>query len=235
MSASLLRGLRILEMLADEPLGVSELARRLGVDKAGVSRTVAALQREGWVDRTGRRCVLGPRALVLGGVADGAVLARAGEVVHRVGRRVDLTVVALRVAGTGVQPLALHEAVDAGPLREADDAFEHLVCTAAGIALLAQLPDDAVRSHLSLDPWPALGGDGPRGPADAEGLVARVRAGAAAVEHGWTAPGLACVAVPWPDLGPAPGALAVVGPTSRVSLRLDELVRVLSEAVAPAR
>ena len=49
MSASLLRGLRILEMLAQEPVGVSELARRLEVDKAGVSRVLASLHREGWV------------------------------------------------------------------------------------------------------------------------------------------------------------------------------------------
>jgi DNA-binding IclR family transcriptional regulator len=235
MSASLLRGLRILEMLGEEPLGVSELARRLGVDKAGVSRNVAALQREGWVERTGQRCVLGPRALALGGGADGAVLARAGEVVHRVGQEVDLTAVALRVAGTGAQPLALHEGRDAGPVRETDAAFEHLVCTAAGVALLAQLPDEAVRSHLSIDPWPALGGDGPRSATEAEALVARVRAGAAAVEQGWTDERLACVAVPWPDLGAAPGALAVVGSTSSVSARVDELVRVLREAVAPLR
>ena len=231
MSASLLRGLRILEMLREEPLGVSELARRLGVDKAGVSRNVAALQREGWLERTGQRCVLGPRALALGGGADGAVLARAGDVVHRVSQEVDLTVVALRVAGTGAQPLALHEGLDAGPVRETDAAFEHLVCTAAGVALLAQLPDEAVRPHLSIDPWPTLGGDGPRSPAEAEALVQRVRTGAAVIETGWTMPGFACIAVPWPDLASVPGALALVGPVDDVSGRIGELERVLRLAV----
>lgn len=231
MSASLLRGLRILEMLAQEPVGVTELARRLGVDKAGVSRTVAALEREGWVDRTGQRCVLGPRALALGGAGEPHVLARAVDVVHRVGRRTGLTAAAVRVAGAGAQPLALHEGGGSG-FRRGEASFDHLVCTAAGVALLAQLPAAALHSHLSLDPWPVLSGDGPRTPAEAEALVERVRDGGVVVEHGWTVPGLGCVAVPWPGLSAHPCALALVGPVDEVSGRTGELERVLRGAVA---
>lgn len=230
MSASLLRGLRILEMIAEEPIGVTELARRLEVDKAGVSRTVAALEREGWVDRTGQRCVLGPRALALGGAGAPEALARAVDVVHGLGESTGLTAVAVRVAGSSAQPLALHEGGGSG-FREGATSFDHLVCTAAGVALLAQLPGPALRAHLSLDPWPELRGDAPRGPAEAEVLVARVRAGEPAVETGWTVPGLACVAVPWPGLASAPSALALLGPVADVSPRVHGLARVLREAV----
>ena len=236
MSASLLRGLRILEMLREEPLGVTELARRLCVDKAGVSRVVAALEVEGWVERTGRRCVLGPRALSLGGgVGDAATLARAGATVRALGTRTGLTAVALRVAGTGAQPLAIEEAEAGTDFRRDESAFDHLVSTAAGIVLLAQLPDEVVRSHLAVDPWPTLGADAPSGPDAAWALVEQVRDARPAVESGWTTPGLACVALPWPDLGPGAAALAVIGPDDDVSGRLDELVEALGEAVGRPR
>lgn len=222
-------------MLAQEPVAVSELARRLEVDKAGVSRVLASLHREGWVERTGRRYVLGPRALALGGPGDGTVIARASDVVRRVGDGTGLTAVAVRIAGTGAQPLALHEDGLAGDFREGAAAFEHLVCTAAGVALLAQLEPRAVRAHLALDPWPELQGDGPRSATEAAALVARVGRGAPAVEHGWTVPGVACVAVPWPSLGPTPAALALIGPAGDVVGRTDDLARVLREAVGGDR
>jgi DNA-binding IclR family transcriptional regulator len=63
------QALKILELFSpDEPvLGVSEIARRLGVHKSNVSRLVAALQAEGFVTRTEiGRYRLGLRLYVMG-------------------------------------------------------------------------------------------------------------------------------------------------------------------------
>ena len=73
------------------------------------------------------------------------------------------------------------------------------------------------------------------GPDAAWALVEQVRDARPAVESGWTTPGLACVALPWPDLGPGAAALAVIGPDDDVSGRLDELVEALGEAVGRPR
>lgn len=230
VSASLLRGLRILEMLAAEPLGVSEVARRLDVDKGGVSRVMGALEAEGWVARTGTLFVLADRALGLG-VAPllGPVLTEAAEVTARVHARTGLTTVALSLAGRGVQPLSMAGDATFDDVRRQARPFESLVATAGGIALLAQLPAAQVRAHLALDPWPEIDGDGPQDPADVDALVDQVAAGGVVEEHGWTVPGLACIAAPWtPRTADRPLALAVLGPVAEVTRRRGDVVEQLT-------
>ena len=51
MAVSVLRGLDLLEAVGMGEVGVSELARRTGFDKASVSRTVKALVEAGWLFR----------------------------------------------------------------------------------------------------------------------------------------------------------------------------------------
>jgi IclR family acetate operon transcriptional repressor len=69
MTRSLGRGLEILEMLArsDIPCGVSDLARRLGIDKATVHRLLKVLDVHGYVQRdwSTRRYSCSPRILEL--------------------------------------------------------------------------------------------------------------------------------------------------------------------------
>jgi DNA-binding IclR family transcriptional regulator len=234
VSTSLLRGLAVLEMLAAEPLGVSEIARRLGVDKAGVSRTMAGLAEEGWVARTGGRYVLGDRALRLAaGPERQAFLDRADALVAELSARTGLSAAAVQLAGTGAQPLAARESPAAAGFLHAEEPYDYLWGTAGGVAVLAQLADEALDPHLADDPWPALPGVAAPSSADeVRGLVAEVRLGEPAYERGWTIPGVACLALPWLDpAAGAPAAVLVLGPEDEVVLRHADLLAALREAV----
>lgn len=230
MTTSLLRGLRALEMLGSEALGVSEVARRLEVDKAGVSRMLGQLHDEGWVLRTGARYVLGERALaLLPAVAAVEVRRRAQQLVDGLHARTGHTAVALRLAGSGAQPLATR---GAGVPLEPEEPFEHLWATAGGIALIAQLSDRELDRLLDVDPWPAYGPDAPGDAAAVRELVRQVRAGGAAEERGWTVRGWGCTALPWPvPQAGLPHAALVLGPADALDRDGDAVRRALHEAV----
>ncbi len=228
MSTSLLRGLSTLEMLATEALGVSEIARRLDVDKAGVSRVLNQLHAEGWVLRTGARYVLGPRALGLAAVDQPDVRRRATRLTEEVHGLTGLTAIVLRLAGDGAQPVAL---AGSPPHLEREEPYAHLWATAGGIALLAQLPDPEVERRLAVDPWPRS----PAALADASAVLAvvrTVRAGAPAQERGWTVAGSGCTAVPWPvPQAGSPYAALVLGPTEVLERDEEPIRRALAAAV----
>lgn len=237
MATSLLRGLQILELLGEEPRGVSELARALGVDKAGVSRTLAALHSSGWVIRTGARYALGERALGIAVPSGQDVHQRAVTVCERLVERTGLSACVLRLAGSVAQPVAMRSAEPA-PWLDPPEPFEDLWSTAGGLALLAQLPDERVDALLRDGCWPAVTDQRPdddrpdeHPPADAlwqrasdaasvRAQLSSIRLGGVAEEHGWTVPGLACLAMPWALAGAAvPHAGLVLGP--RDSLAAD--------------
>lgn len=237
MSTSLLRGLRALEMLGSEALGVSEIARRLGVDKAGVSRMLGQLHAEGWVLRTGSRYVLGERALAVLPPDAAEVRRRATLVVDELHAQTGRTAIVLRLAGTGAQPIASRSASRGARRGEAaalepDEPFEHLWSTAGGIALIAQLPDPALEALLAVDPWPVYS---PAAPGDADAVrahVQHVRAGGTAEERSWTVPGLGCSALPWP-VPPSglPHAVLVLGPADELDHDAELVRRALQACV----
>lgn len=213
VTTSLLRGLRALEMLATEALGVSEIARRLDVDKAGVSRMLGQLHAEGWVLRTGARYVLGERALAMGSVDLPDVRRRAARLTAEVHERTGLASIVLRLAGDGAQPVAVAGTAEQQALLEPEEPYTHLWATAGGIALLAQLADGDLHQRLALDPWPPAGSGVPAGPDAVLAHVQAVRAGAPAEERSWTVPGTGCTALPWPVPGSgAPYAALALGP-----------------------
>ncbi|GAA1546488.1 helix-turn-helix domain-containing protein [Nocardioides humi] len=230
MTTSLLRGLRALEMLGGEALGVSEIARRLGVDKAGVSRMLGQLHAEGWVLRTGARYVLGERALAMVTADPAEVRRRAARVAARLHERTGLTSVVVRLAGEGGQPVAV-----AGPtgFLDPEGPYEHLWCTAGGIALLAQLPDAELDRRLAVTPWPQPSADAPADADAVRALIRAVRAGAPAEERSWTLPGAGCIALPWPVVEPAPPyAVLALGPAADIDRDADAVRQALRDAVA---
>jgi len=224
MSQSLLRGLSALELIQAEPRGVSELARELGVDKAGVSRVLAGLAREGWVQRTGTRYVLGPRALGMGWGAPADILGYVTDIVGGIGRRLGVTAVALKLTGLSAQPLATWQGPEFREAMQRPAPFAHAVRTAGGVALLSQLSDQALKAAVDSADWAGLSPDAPSSWEQLLPLIARLRAGDVVVEHAWSVEGLSCVASDWPALGlEAPTALAVVGPTMVIAPREEEI------------
>src|ERR1700759_1098728 len=80
VSSTFIRGLALLETIdLYGPITVTELARRTGVDKSIVSRTLAACERDGWVVRTAGQVTLGPRAALLAHLSPTASLIREAE------------------------------------------------------------------------------------------------------------------------------------------------------------
>lgn len=233
MSASLLRGLRILEMLRTEPLGVSEVARRLGVDKAGVSRVLHALLQEGWVERMGRLHVLGPRAMLLHAHAHTTPeLSRAGMVARRLREDTGQSALVIQLRGRSVQPLAFERSETMPAFTDLADPFEHLWASAAGLALLSQLPSHDLAPHLDLSPWPSHGGGIPAGPDEVHALLGDLRLGVPVVERSWTMPGLGGLALPWANDTPGtPSAIALVGPEPEITRDHDRLAELLRAAV----
>jgi DNA-binding IclR family transcriptional regulator len=229
VTTSLLRGLRALEILGTEALGVSEVARRLGVDKAGVSRMLTQLHAEGWLLRTGSRYVLGERALGMSGTDLSEVRRRAGRLVAELHERTALTAVVVRLAGDGAQPVAVRGTAD---FLEPEAPYDHLWVTAGGLALLAQLPDAELERRMDVDPWPTASPAAPGDAAAVRSVVRRIRGGAPAEERSWTIAGAGCIALPWPIPQPGPPhAALVVGAATLVERDAVELRRALRECV----
>ncbi len=234
MSQALQRGLTILEALGDRSVGVRELARRLDVDKGALSRTLSMLATEGWVVRDAAGYRLGPRTHALGAAAESrGAIARATRIAHILSGLTGASTFVMQLAG--VRPLLV--ATTPGPAAPSPHGWEPpdaVWATAGGIALLAQLPPEAVEPLVAEDPWPRYSADSPADPATVRALVDEVRAGAVARESGWTHPAAGCLALPWPALEPGvPSSLALTGWSSLVADRAPALEELLRRAVAP--
>lgn len=234
MASSVLRGLHLLETLAAESAGVSELARRTGQDKAAISRTLATLAEEGWVLRIGEGYRLGPRAIALAGSAEQrALVARSHDFAHLVSGLTGLTSYVAQLAGPRHQVIATASAPTSIPAMDWSEPLP-LVSIAAGIALLAQLPPDDVEPYLAVAPWPRLTDTAPTDAQAVRHVIDRVRSGEPIVERGWVAPGIGCIAMPWPGADAStPTSFALIGYTASLDADLALTERILRAAVAP--
>lgn len=151
MSTSLTRGLRLIELLAEEsPLGVTEIAHRAGASKSGVHSLLSTLVRAGYADHApGGAYRLGLKAWEIGRSVPAARLLEAAEPV---------------MLGLVEH---VHEGAILGVLDGFDVAYVHRVeskqavrvhaavgdripahCTSTGLALLAGLDDSEVLGLL---------------------------------------------------------------------------------------
>ena len=138
---------------AEEPFGVTELARVLGMSKNMVHRALTILMQEGYVarDASGQRYQLGHRVLALGandaGEFDIGSLSRpALEVLHALtGESVYLSII------VGRSRVTIDEIVPPGPrvLRSLRGAQVPLHCTKMSRTLLAHLSDEEIDAYLA--------------------------------------------------------------------------------------
>lgn len=152
---SVLTALRVLEALSQGALGVSELARAVGLPKTTAYRNLRTLAEAGWVrpselDRTRWVLTSRPLTIALAGSVEGGLreVARAemtklrdatGETVHLAIADPPAVVIVARVDGTQsirtFLPLGAHAPLHA---------------TASGRALLAAMPDEEVERILAM-------------------------------------------------------------------------------------
>ncbi len=157
MSKTLIRGLALLELVDREgPIGLSELARRMNMDKAAVSRMVSACEADGWIVRPGRQVALGPRAALLGRDAPAGRAGRAAEpLVHAIAGVTGLHTQALGLVGAGVMVLAAAPG-DGGFVPSGLVLRYPLWLTAGSHVVAAQLDEDELLALLPPDPFPSV-------------------------------------------------------------------------------
>jgi IclR family transcriptional regulator, KDG regulon repressor len=235
------RALRALETLADAPggLGVTELGRRLGVDKSTAHRLLATFVHRGYVrvDPRTQRYLLGIRLVGLGASAwrgvDLAETARpvletlrdeSGEAAH----------LAVLMDGEAVF-LAKASAPGALTVNVGVGSRAPVHCTSLGKALLAWLAEPELHALLSESTFPRFTA---RTITDAEDLTRHLKL---VRERGWALDdeerdvGLRCLAAPVRDAGELViAAVGISGPAARVTLdRVDALAeQVVAAALA---
>jgi DNA-binding IclR family transcriptional regulator len=262
MSKTMLNRLAMLEQLdVSGLLTIGELARRSGLDVSVVSRTVAALEPDGWVVRINNRVMIGPRATLLGRAGPFADLITAATPLARaIAGVTGLTTHAYALIGADTVAFAGATGRMSGTTTLADPGLAWkapLHATAAGRAIAAQLDLDKLDELLPPDPFPDAASVIARthgtkaehifgntfGDAVAPTRLARnrnelvlqlghVRKHGVAVDTGSLDPTIYCIAVPWPQPTIA-GALACIGPAEAVIAGRELVMRVLSYATRP--
>lgn len=149
------RALKILDVLAnrDEPIGLTELARKMGLDSSTVYRLLYTLRVHGYAqqDSGDKRYRLGPKAIELGQKAlDRFSLRRqAGAFVRELAAKTGES--ALLATLVGGKPICVENEDGAGLFRMSpqvgSEAFPH--CTATGKAIAANLPERELQQLLA--------------------------------------------------------------------------------------
>ena len=249
MSSSARRALRILETVgrAERPLGVTEIARALGISAGTVFRGLDALERSGFVARyqASSRLVLGPTVSRL----RHSVLARfpireiclpyLRQLAFASGETTSLTVpvgyYALRLAAAP----GTNEVTTSPSLGEVRPL---VAAGGAGSAILAFAPADAAKRHAAWVKRAALRADLPSAAA-----LEAVRRRGFAVDETAFASGRAAIAFPVRQDGRAIAAIAIEGPvielktldlkTLAANAELDRWIGIVRtiEALARAR
>lgn len=219
------RALDVLEALADgaEPLGVTELARRVGATKSAAYRILANLERRGYVskDATTARYSLGTRLAYLGqrslGTFDLRQVAR--PVLDDLNRRFHETVNLGVLEGDEVVYIDMIESHHGLRMAARVGARDYVHSTALGKAMLAFLPPDAIARRLQR-PLPARTAHTITDPALFAAELDRVRARGVAEDHAENELGARCVAAPIFDhAGAVIAAISVSSPESRLDDR----------------
>jgi DNA-binding IclR family transcriptional regulator len=156
VSQTFLKGLALLQALDVGPMTVSELAQRLGYDKATVSRLVAAAELDGWVTRTGRDLTVGPRAALLGMTTPASRAARNAEpLVQALAGVTGLVAQALGLVGS--RAVGLAAAGLGGLVPNGLSVSFPLWASAGGKVIAAQIDDQQLDRLLPPDPFPDRG------------------------------------------------------------------------------
>lgn len=233
MSSAMIRGLALVEAVGAEPGSVSDLARRLELDKAVVSRLVTAAEADGWLVRRGALVDLGPRAAALGRSSEARELERLSvELAHALAGATGLDAIVVQFAGDRGHPLAFAPGIDPVITTTSADPFP-LFATATGLTLAAGMDPEEVERRLE-QPLPRYTARTVADPAEIRRRIAAVRDTGRAREDGEFADGVGCVAVAWPHpLAVAPTSISIVGAAARIDADEPLVRRVLDAAVTP--
>jgi len=224
-TAALERGLRLLDALAEPDaagrgLTVAEATERIGGEKSQVSRSLATLVANGYVERDPLTQAhrLGPRIHLLAALTLENRLMRAAspilrQLAHDLGESAHLSV----RQGDAVLTLASESPADTALLAPARvGGLTPLATTSSGRVLAIGLAPDELAA-LGLDP-------------SAMAAIARARRDRCAIVREEFEPGLVAAAAPVLDDGAVIAAVNVSAPAFRLGDRLDEAARAVRVA-----
>lgn len=259
MAKTLVRGLELIEEVGFYgPLTMSELARRSGVHVSIVSRTVTALEPEGWLLRVDGKVAAGPRCALLGLISPaGKTVRRAETLVRAIAAVTGVATAASGLIGRDVMILTTSNAAGS-ELPEGFSSRIPIYVMAAGRAIAAELPAARLDAILPTGKFPdaarvleALAGSAPlpdflagAGPDDDTGTavpqtrkaleaeIARIRETGFARDQGELHPAIHCIAAPWPT-PELPASLACIGSREEIATNKDSIEACLRAATQP--
>jgi DNA-binding IclR family transcriptional regulator len=195
------RAAAVLGLLAEssDPVGLAELARRLGLPKSSLANVCGALVDAGLVRRVDGRYRLGHVVLELGNayLSSNSLLADFADIATGLPAGSQETLLLAQLDGTDILYLARHDGTQ--PIRLASDIGRRLPanCTALGKAMLAQLdPDEVAERFRRLPAFPILSAQSKRTIEELLGDLAITRDRGYAVDDEENTPGIRCFGVP---------------------------------------
>jgi DNA-binding IclR family transcriptional regulator len=259
MAKTLVRGLELIEELGFHgPMTITDLARRTGVHVSIVSRTVSALEPEGWIVRLDGKVAAGPRCALLGLISPaGRTVRRAESLVQALAAVTGVASAASGLIGRDVMILSASSAAGS----DLPDGFSSRVpvyVMAAGRAIAAGLPAESLDGILPAGDFPdaalvlaSLAGSEPipgflasAGPddktpssipltrADLDAEIETIRADGFARDHGELHPAIHCIAAAWPT-PELPASLACIGSREEIESNRETIEASLRAAIRP--
>ncbi len=222
-------------------IGLSDLARLAGMNKATVYRLVTELQSHGFVEQTnGRMYRVGPAVLRLAALREATVPLRAAalQALQALSDRTGETAHLSQLQGDRLVTYAYTYAQAHGTSVRMEDAeLLPFHATSSGLAVLA-FAAPAFRDQILAAPLPALTPETPTDPAEIRARLDRVRATGVSDSTGGFERDVHSLAVPlFDDTATCTAAVAVAAPAARMtpSLRatittaLQDTARALTE------
>jgi DNA-binding IclR family transcriptional regulator len=259
VAKTLVRGLELIEEVGlYGPMTVSELARRSGVHVSIVSRTVTALEPEGWLIRVDGKVAVGPRCALLGLISPaGKTVRRAESLVRAIAAVTGVATAASALIGRDTMILAASSAAGS-EMPEGFSSRVPIYVMAGGRAIAAELPAERLDAILPTGRFPDaaqvledLAGSAPvpdflasAGPGEDVGPsvpltrkalekeIATIRETGFARDEGELHPAIHCIAVPWPT-PELPASLACIADREEIANNKDAIEACLRAAVRP--
>lgn len=219
-------------------LGLSDLARRLGLPKSSIANLCTALEDAGLVRRVDGRYSLGHKLVELASsyLSKVDLLREFHEKARTLTTASQETMLFAILDDLDVLYLARHDGTQ--PIRLASDVGRRMpaTCTALGKAMLASLPSEMIDARIgALGELPRLTSKSNRNGPELLDDVRQVRKRGYAIDDEENTEGIMCfsVALPWAGVQHAPRAVSVTLLKARVTKRLREQLLVdLYELVA---
>ncbi|WP_377011233.1 IclR family transcriptional regulator [Arthrobacter sp. GCM10027362] len=233
--ASVSRALRVLRCFTvDTPeLGVSEIARTLGIHKSTVHRLLATLEHEGFIRQVeGGRYMLSVAVLELSAAVTAwesireTVLASLRKLAEHTGETAHLAVLDTE------EVLYVEKVEGKWSLRMPSSVGKRLPlnCTALGKVFLAGLEPDASHRIIHGRRWEARTPNTLTDPYKLEAEIDAVRNRGYAMDREEVEEGLACIAAPvTDDRGITSAAISISAPSPRLMTRLEERIGAVQE------